>query len=375
MIFLDNASTTRPYAECMDIINKYSAEKYYNPSAPYHEALSVSKEIKEAREKILRLLVGEGKIVFTASGTESDNLALFGTKKPNGSRIVISQSEHPAVYNCAIELKQRGYDVVEAKTDKTGRVIVGEFENLVNENTALVSIMHVNNETGCINDIKTLCAIAKRKNPSVIFHSDGIQAVGKIRTNMRDLGVDLYSISAHKFHGLKGTGALFVKKGINLHPIMFGGGQEDNIRSATENVGGIMCLAYALERSISKLEENDKHVRILRNAVINGIDIDNIKVISDDNSSPYILSLALKCVRGEVMLHSLEKYGIMIGTGSACSTHKSSKRIPNLLRLPTEYENGIIRVSFNDFNTKDDIDYFIKQLNSEYKALYKYVRG
>jgi cysteine desulfurase len=375
MIFLDNASTTKAYPECVDIAKKYLLEQYYNPSAPYHEAILVSKEIKDAKVKILNLLSGAGKIVFTASGTESDNLALFGTRKINGSRIIISQAEHPAVYNSAMELKQRGYDVVEAKCDNSGRVIIEDFEKIMTKDTSLVSIMHVNNETGSINDIKTLCQIAKRINSGVIFHSDGIQAVGKTKVSLRDLGVDLYSFSGHKFHAPKGVGCLFIKKSINLSPIIFGGGQEENLRSATENVTGIMSFAFALEKSINNLDNNIACCKELKQKIIDGIDIENVKVISNENSIPFILSLALKFVRGEVMLHSLEKYGIMIGTGSACSTHKSSKRIPRLLQLPPEYENGVIRVSFNDFNTKNDIEYFIKQLNLEYNTLIKYVRG
>lgn len=375
MIFLDNASTTKAYEECVDIAKKYLLEQYYNPSAPYHEAIVVSKEIKDAKSKILNLLSGEGKIIFTASGTESDNLALFGAKKINGSRIIISQAEHPAVYNCAMELKQRGYDVVEAKTDKVGRVIIEDFENIMTENTSIVSIMHVNNETGAINDIKTLCQIAKKINPSVIFHSDGIQAVGKLKVSIRELGVDLYSFSGHKFHAPKGIGGLFVKKGINLSPIIFGGGQEENLRSATENVAQIMSFVFALEKAVKNLDANIAHAKELKQMIVDGIDTNSIITISDENSIPFILSLALKFVRGEVMLHSLEKYQIMIGTGSACSAHKSSKRIPKLLQLPSEYENGVIRVSFNDFNAKSDIEYFIKQLNLEYSTLIKYVRG
>lgn len=375
MIFLDNASTTQAYPECINITEKYLLEQFYNPSAPYHEALVISKEIKAAKEKVLKHLAGDGTLIFTASGTESDNLALFGVRKEKGSRIIISQAEHPAVYNCAMELKQKGYDVVEAKVDNSGRVILAEFEKIMTKNTCLVSIMHVNNETGCINDIKTLVNIAKKINPEVIFHCDGIQAVGKIKVSFRELEVDLYSISGHKFHAPKGVGALFIKKGINLSPIIFGGGQEENLRSATENVAGIMCFSYALEKAITNLDKNTEHAKLLRSEILKGIDVNNIKVISDENSSPYILSLALKYVRGEVMLHSLEKYGILIGTGSACSTHKTSKRIPRLLQLSPEYENGIIRVSYNDFNTKDDIDYFIKQLNLEYSILNKYVKG
>jgi cysteine desulfurase len=375
MIFLDNASTTKALPECIDIATKYLLMDYYNPSALYHNSLVVSKEIKAAKDKILSLIHGNGQIIFTASGTESDNLALFGTKKANNSRIIISASEHPAIYNSAMELKQRGYDVVETNVDSTGRVILSDFEKIMTANTSLVSIMHVNNESGCINDIKELCKIAKRINPDVIFHSDGVQAVGKIKTSMQELGVDLYSISGHKFHAPKGVGALFVKNGINLRPIIFGGGQENGIRSATENVAGIMSFAFALEKALSALNDNFEYVKNLKNIILENLDENNFHIISDNDSSPYVLNLALKYVRGEVMLHSLEKYDIYIGTGSACSSKKTSKRIPQLFQLTPEYEKGIIRVSCNEYTTKSDIEYFINKLNLEYSTLIKYVRG
>lgn len=373
MIFLDNASTTKARPECLEIAKKYFFDDYYNPSAPYHGALNAAKDIKEARQKILQILSGEGRIVFTASGTEADNLALFGTKKPNKSTVIISATEHSAVYNCAKELENRGFTILEAPVDAGGRVIENGFADLMNTGVSLVSIMHVNNETGAINDIKNLCRIAKSINPDVIFHSDGIQAAGKIKVSLNDAGVDLYSLSGHKFHAPKGVGALYVKRGVSLRPIIYGGGQEGNLRSATENVCGIVCMAFALEQAAKAHDENYDRAQILRKKVIEGL-ADCAKVISPDISSPYILSLALKRVRGEVMLHSLEKYGIMIGTGSACSNQKSAKRTQRLYKLPPEYENGIIRVSFSDLTTENDIDIFINKLNLEYLDLLKYTK-
>lgn len=375
MIYLDNAGTTKVIGEIAELYKYYLTEEYYNPSAPYHQALILSKAIAEAKEKILRLIKGNGSIIFTSSGSESDNLALFGTKKPNGSRIIVSNSEHPAVFNTALELKQRGYDVVFTEVDNFGRVNIEQFEKNMTENTYLVSIMHVNNETGAINDIKRLCEIAKRINPKVIFHSDGVQAVGKIKVSVSDLGVDLYSFSGHKIHAPKGVGGLFVKSGINLKPMIFGGGQENNVRSSTENVAGIMCLTKALELAIANIEENFQKVSELRDIIKRSTDNEKIIAISNDDCSPYILCLALKNIRGEVMLHSLEKHGVLIGTGSACSSKKSHKRLPSILKLSSEYAEGIIRLSFCRFNTKDDIEYFINKINLEYSKLIKYARG
>ena len=375
MIYLDNAGTTRVLGEIAETYKYFLTEEYYNPSAPYHQALELSKAITNAKENILRLIKGNGNIIFTSSGTESDNLALFGTKKPNGCRIIVSNSEHSAIYNTALELKQRGYDVVFTEADKFGRVDIEQFQKNMNKDTYLVSIMHVNNETGAINDIKKLCEIAKKINPKVIFHSDGVQALGKIKVSVSDIGLDLYSFSGHKIHAPKGVGGLFVKSNINLKPMLFGGGQENNLRSSTENVAGIMCLTQALQLAINNIEDNYQKVNSLCDIIKAKIDNNKIMTITNNDCSPYILCLALKHIRGEVMLHSLEKYGILIGTGSACSSKKSHKKLPSILKLPSEYSEGIIRISFCRYNTKDDIEYFINKLNLEYSELIKYVRG
>ena len=374
MIYLDNAGTTPVLKECVSIVNRCLEEDFYNPSALYSPSVSLSRQISDARESILKSLRGDGNVVFTSSGTESDNTALFCTKKPNGSRIIVSYTEHPAVFNSAMELKQRGYDVVFCPVDKYGRVIEEEFRTLMDKNTSLVSVMHVNNETGCVNDIKKLCSIAKEINPNVLFHSDGVQAVGKIKVNLSDLGVDLYTISGHKIHAPKGVAGLFVKKGCHIRPYLFGGGQEGGLRSSTENVAGILSFSYALQEAVSKTAEEGARLEKIRNKIINMLP-EGIVVIDPPTHSPFILCLAMRYVRGEVMLHTLEKYGIYIGTGSACSSKKTHKKLPSVLGLNAEYENGIIRVSFNRFTHENDIDYFINMLNLEYNNLLKYVKG
>lgn len=373
MIFLDNASTTITDKRCADTALRYMTEKFYNPSAPYHPSVTVSNEINRCRENILRLLKGEGKIVFTSSGTESDNTAIFGSKKTKGSRIVLSDSEHPAVKKCAETLISQGYEVVFAPVDEAGRVIYEEFIKALNVNTSFVSVMHVNNETGAVNDIKKLCNAAKKINPSVIFHSDGVQAVGKIKVNLKELGVDLYSFSGHKIHAPKGIAGLYIKKGVNIKPYLIGGGQEYALRSSTENVPGIMAFNEALTIQYNSYNDNYEQISALRNFLVSSLDKEKIKLISTGECSPYIIMFALKKVRGEVMLHSLEKYEIYIGTGSACSSKKSDKIQSYSLYLSDEYKKGLIRVSLSRFTTKDDIDYFIKSLNLEYDNLIKYI--
>ncbi len=374
MIFFDNASTTKPDDICFDLIKRYSFADYYNPSAQYHNAVTISGDIKQARQDILRRISGEGNFVFTSSGTESDNLALFGTTKRKGSRIIVSEAEHPSVLNAAHELAQRGYELVLAKVDKCGKVDFENFQEIVTKETALISIMHVNNETGAINDIKKLVNYAKSVNTRILFHSDGVQAIGKVATDMTDLGVDLYSVSAHKLHSIKGCGGLFVKKGVTIQPVIFGGGQEMGMRSSTENITAIMCFAAVCNKFLPNIKQNAAKVQIIKDYIIKNLPQDGSVIkLSCEDSSPYILGLALKGVRGEVMLHALEKHGIMLATGSACSSSKQPASWKTQY-LPEEYKNGIIRLSFSHLNDIKQAEYFIKALNLEYTELIKYAK-
>ncbi len=371
MIYLDNAATTMVDQKYLDIFCKYQLESFYNPSAPYSHALDVTKDLNNARMRILDALSGDGKIIFTSGGTESDNLALLGTKKAKKARIIISATEHPAVYNTAMELKQRGYEIVEAPVDGVGRVIFDEFVKLVDENTALVSIMHINNETGAVNDIEKLVKYVKTNYPKVIFHSDGVQAVGKIPVNLIALGVDAYSISGHKLHVPKGIGALYVKKGVNLQPVIYGGGQEGGLRSSTENVGGAIALSHAIKDATTGMEEKVGRVASYADHLIDALshlDTD-IKVIHDDNCSPFVICFASDKIKGEVLVRSMEMQGVVLGSGSACSSRKSVKRVPKAIGVPSKYLDGIIRVSFGEKTSFSDIEYCEKHLNQEYIKL------
>ncbi len=375
MVFFDNAGTTKVDIECLEILKHYCFENFYNPSALYHKSVKVNNHIKTARNKVLSILNGDGRFVFTSSGTESDNLALFGARKRKGSRIIISGSEHPAIINAAMELKQQGYDVVITEVDMCGRVIFDDFKKHVNANTAFISVMHVNNELGGINDIKMLVDYAKSVNENIVFHSDGVQALGKIPINLNELGVDMYSVSGHKIHSVKGCGGLFVKKGIHIKPILYGGGQEDSIRSSTENVPAIMCFCHMLEKQVDSLDKNYHRIVMLKDYLCENIDCDKAILLSDNNCVPHIVGVTLKDVRGEVMLHSLEKHGIMIGTGSACNSSKSSESGWKNKYLPKQYKKGIIRLSFCRDNKIEELEYFKNMLNLEYSNLVKYTKG
>lgn len=377
MIYFDNAATTKPEKFCEEIYT-YCSENYYNPSALYSKALDVHKRIQQARETILKTLHGEGSFIFTSSGTESANLAVFGSKKPKSGTYIFSTAEHPAVLKSALELKQRGYNVIFAEVDTCGRVIYDEYIKLIGNDTAFISVMHVNNETGGINDIKRLCADAKKINSKIIFHSDGVQALGKTKIDLNDLGVDLYSVSAHKIHALKGCGGLYVKKGVSVNPIIFGGGQEFGLRSSTENVLGILCFAEAVSRlaNTDAIENKLAIMQTLRQYIANELVKDGKALcISDENCSPFVISVAMKYIRGEVMLHALEQKGILVGTGSACSSSKKDLKPWKLKNLPQEYKDGILRLSFGKDNTIDEAKEFIEAFCSECTKLSKYIRG
>lgn len=373
MIYFDNAATTRATDTTVKIVSEYLSEKFYNPSSLYHEGLEAKRDLDRARAAILGKLRGEGKVVFTGGGTESDNLALFGVKKHKNGRIIIGGAEHAAIYASAMELRQRGYDVVIAPVNGDGSVNEDGFRELLTENTTLVSIMHVNNETGAVNDIGKFASEVKFVAPNAVFHSDGVQAFGKMRLNLRSVPVDLYSMSAHKLGAPKGLGALYIRNKVSVSPIVFGGGQEGGLRSSTENTAAIAAFGAASEERYACLDETNASVGAVRAFILRSVsEISEIKVISPENGSPYILTFASSKVRGEVMQHALERKGILIGTGSACSSNKASGRIAEALGLKGKYRDGIVRLSFFKDNTADEAREFTEKFFKVYKELSVY---
>ena len=377
MIYLDNAATTRMCDEAKESLIKYSFDEYFNPSAVYGKAIEVRKEVDKAREIIAKALrVNVDNIIFTSGGTEGNNTAIFGscTNTAIGS-IICSSCEHPAVYNGFLRLKQKGFNFIEIPCNPNGTVNEEEFEEIVKNNkVGFVSVMHVNNETGGINDILKLAKIYKRYNKDGVFHSDGVQAFMKKRVAIKDSDVDLYTFSAHKINGPKGVGAIYIKQPNKLTPILFGGGQEKGIRSGTENTAGII----AFSKAVSVWEQNGrkyidtfaKYRDIIKNALE---DIPDISYNTEfDHSSPHVMSLNVGGVKGEVLLHMLEQKGICIGRGSACSTKKTLPRALKALNITGE---GTIRVSFGIFNTKEEIDYFALNLKESIYSLRKIMKG
>lgn len=356
MIFLDNASTTRLCSEAKSEIEK-SHDLFYNPSAVYGKSLEIRKMLDEAKQNICRALgvSYNNNLIITGSATEANNLAIFGSIKKTDSQLVFGAGEHPSVYNCALELKARGYNVVFAPLAKTGEVDLEILSKILEKPTAFVSIMTVSNETGAINNIQKISKLIRRTNPNAIFHSDGVQAFGKIPTNVLNMDVDLFSISAHKIGGPKGIGALYVKNIKKLKPIIFGGGQEFGLRSGTENT--MFTLAFGEIAKSLKIKEYFDEINEIRNYVRNFFEgKDGVEINSSKDASPYVLSLSFCGVRGETLVHVLEGENIILGTGSACSSKKGAlNRTLEEMGKTKEENEGAVRISFSKETTLDEV--------------------
>lgn len=365
-MFFDNASTTQISKQIIDELSEFNNEYFYNPGALYKAGMDSKTMLEKMRQGVLECLGGEnGKLIFTGSATEANNMALFGTIKKNTRKILVSMGEHPSVYNTALELKNRGYNVEFVNLDKTGKVDIKDFESKMTSDVDLVSIMHVSNETGAINDIAELVSIAKSINSKVIFHCDGVQAFGKIDVNVEDLGVDMYTISAHKIYGCKGVGALFFNKNIHLKPIILGGGQEDGLRSGTENTLGIYTLYRASQIAISELKNNYKKIMELKELFLEKLGATNLKynLHSLDENSPYIVSVSFEKCRSETLLNMLSDRGVYVGNGSACSSKKSGNRVLESMGISKSEIEGNLRISFGLNNTTEEVNILVQKID------------
>ncbi len=361
LIYLDNGATTKPSQKAIEYASEYLNENYFNPSALYHEGVIVSNRLKDAKEVFKSVIGNNFDVVFTSSGTEADNTAIFSYSKRGN--IVTTLAEHPAISTPTNYLKSQGFDVRFANVNKDGSVDIEHLLSLVDKNTTLVSVIHVNNETGAINDINKISMLVKSVNKCTIFHSDGVQAFMKIPYRLSN-DVDLYSVSAHKINGIKGVGALFVNKSVKtLKPYILGGGQENGLRSGTENLFGIKVFEHALLEHNATLTEDFNKVTNLKELLLSKLDGEIFKVISSNNSSPYVISLSAVGLKGEVLMHKLEEDGIIIGTGSACSSrNKHSKTLSNA-GYSDEILDGVIRISFSNQTTIEEVLYLTERLN------------
>lgn len=357
MIYMDNAATTKPSLTAFERARKYVTEYYYNPSGMYREGFALQGELKKARSVLLSPVASETafELIFTSCGTEADNQAIFSFARRGNA--VTTEGEHSAVFASFTELKNRGLAEPRfAPLNVDGSVNVEKLLSLVDEKTSFVSVMHVNNEIGAINDVNEIAKRVKQKNPRVIFHSDGVQAYGKIPFKLAK-EVDLYSISAHKIGGLKGVGALIKRKSLVLPAYMIGGGQEMGRRSGTENVFGIKQFEYVVEEKFKTLKVDYERVKEYREKLWSGLDKGVYTRLSSENGTPYILSVAASGLRGEILLHMADDKGLIIGTGSACSSNSKNRYSKVVLACGHDEKtaDGVLRISFSPQTTEEEV--------------------
>lgn len=376
-MFFDNASTTKIDDNIMRSLNKINDDFFYNPGGLYRKGRKSKDFLNNARVDLLKNLnADKGNIIFCGSATECNNLAILGFVKKNTKKILISMGEHPSVYNVGLELKNRGVNVEFIPLNKEGTVDFDKFTEMMTEDVDVVSIMHVSNETGAINDIAKLVKYAKDINENVVFHCDGVQAFGKIPVDLEDLEVDMYTISAHKIHGCKGVGALYVSPKIKLKPIIFGGGQEGGLRSGTENILGIHTLMEASKIATENLDKNHKYISSLKTLFLEKLENSglNYTLHSFENNSPYIVSISFIGCRAETLLNMLDDEGVMIGNGSACSSKNSGNRILESMGVPKNEIESNIRISFSRYNSEEEVLKMVEILKSSVNKYLQKIR-
>ncbi len=384
-IYLDNSATTKTAPEVNTAILDALTHCYGNPSSLHRLGMQAEKAFAAAKRAVAGLLgVTEGEVYITSGGTESSNLAILGVAEANrrrGKHIVCTGVEHPAVYETVKSLESRGYEVGFLGVDETGRISLEEFEALLRPDTVLACVMHVNNETGAVMPVEKLKPIMKKKSPHALLFVDAVQSFGKIAVKPAKWGVDLLSASAHKIHGPKGVGALYVKKGTRIVPVQFGGHQQGGLRSGTENVPGAAGFGIAAELAQQQMEARYARVRELNHRLREGIldKIDNVVFNSggkEGENLPYILNVSFLGIKAEILLHALESKGIYVSTGSACSSNAPapSRTLLAMGKSKKEIE-GAVRFSFSGDNTAEEVDYTIGALMRAVAEIRKYVRG
>ena len=366
-VYADNAATTRVSDRALEAMMPYFQEQYGNPSSLYRFGQEAKEALEEARSRVAACLGGKPEeVFFTSGGTEADNWALRGVAEIRGTRgkhIITSAVEHHAILHTAQYLERQGYDVTYLPVDGEGLVSPSDLEKAMRPDTILVSIMAANNEIGTIQPIRELAEVAHRGG--ALFHTDGVQAVGHIPVNVEEWGVDLLSLSAHKFNGPRGVGVLWCRKGLRLPPLIIGGGQEKGRRSGTENVAGAVGLAAALQEAVDRLEEEERRVSALRDQLIEGLlQIPKSRLTGPrENRLPGLASFVFECIEGESILLRLDGRGICASSGSACSsTSLDPSHVLLAIGLPHEIAHGSVRLSLGTDSTQEDVDYLLEQV-------------
>ncbi len=377
--YLDNSATTRPGASVQALIRELAESGWYNPSALYKPSLEIQKRMDHVRETCLRAAGAEEcRIVFTSGGTESDNLALLGhmkTRRTPGN-VLISSVEHPAVSACAEELRRMGHSVSEIPARRDGTVDLQRLEEMMGPDTAMISLMQVNNETGATEPLEAVAELRNRICPEAAIHVDGVQGFLRVPISFRRLGIQSYAFSAHKIHGLKGTGALIVAGKHPLKPLIFGGGQEGNLRSGTENTFGILALGTAVQEW---RDEDCARLRQLKlrlwNALKERIPDAQVNGPAPEEGAPHILNVAFEPVRSQTMLFALEGDGVYVSAGSACASRKQKiSPVLKAMGVSTARADCSVRFSLSRENTAEEIDYAAERAAFHYYMLKKYTR-
>ncbi len=371
-VYLDNAATTKCSKRAAKKLLETIREYYGNPSSTHKKGREAKKLLDDSRTKIASALGCESdELYFTSGGSEADNWALFSAAeltKRRGRHIISSKTEHPAVLNALKELGERGFEIELIEPEKSGVIDVNKLTNALRHDTTVLSFMLVNNETGAVNDIKNLCKESKKINPDLIFHCDAVQGFLKQDFKVKDLGVDLLSISGHKLHAPKGIGALYIKKGIRLKPLLFGGGQELGLRSGTEPLPQIAAFAEAVSEQSASLGANISKMQDLKNQLIDELfkKVKGAEIVK--SAAPHIISLSVPGIRSEVIMNFLEANEIYVSKSSACSRGGRSQ-VLEAMKLSSRYIDSAIRVGLSIYNTPEEISFFTDKLKEASETL------
>lgn len=381
-VYLDNSATTKCFEEAVELMHKIMCEDYGNPSSMHHKGVEAEQYLRYAKETLARILkVNEKEILFTSGGTESDNIALIGTAMANhrrGRHLITTRIEHPAILQTMSYLEDQGFEVTYLPVDCEGRISLKDLEEAVRPDTILVSIMHTNNEIGSLQPIAEAGALIKKCNPHTLFHVDAVQGFGKFRIYPNKMYIDMLSVSAHKIHGPKGVGFLYIREGAKVNPVMYGGGQQKGMRSGTENVPGIAGMAKAAEMVYANLDSDMQRMYELRDMLIRGVSrIEDVKVngCPGNEGAAHIVSLSVRGVRSEVLLHALEERGVYVSAGSACASNKpQTSATLKAIGVEKDLLDSTIRFSFSVFTTEEEIQYTIQALCEMIPMLRRYTR-
>jgi cysteine desulfurase len=381
-VYLDNSATTRAYPEVARLVAEIMTEEYGNPSSMHLKGVEAEKYIKYSKKTIAGMMkVQEKEIFFTSGGTESDNWALIGTAYANyrmGKHLITTKIEHPAILQTMEYLQEQGFEVTYLPVDRLGRIRLEDLQKAIRKDTILVSIMYVNNEVGAVQPIEEAGRLIKQLNPQTLFHVDAVQGFGKCRLLPKKWNIDMVSVSGHKIHGPKGTGFLYIDEKVKIKPIIYGGGQQKNYRSGTENVPGIAGIGKATELIYRDFDEDTKRLYELKNYFVQGlkgIEYVFINGPQDETGAPHIVSASIAGIRSEVLLHALEERGIYVSAGSACSSHKHTVSATlSAMGIEKQLMDSTLRFSFSVFTTKEELEYTLKCLYELVPMLRRYTR-